>query len=447
MKLNKLNMKRKSLLLMLLLVLLAPWAAKADVLTVADETGTNGTIPIYGFYSDDNYQHTQTIYPASMLTEMQNSQITKLTYYLQSAGETTLTSTYEVRLGTTTQSSFNTGEVNYISMTGTANYSGTLNVTNSSMLVEITLTTPYTYTSGNLVVDVRLVTKASGYTSTTFLGASGSTCHSIQSMNGSTQPPFSQGSAVTFMPKTTFTYTYVGAGVTCTPSFSSSSDYITNFSLGSINNSTGFSSGGYGSYTNLITNLQAGTTATASLSSSSGSGNHGAAVWIDFNDDGTFDSSTERVGTYGNSIQPSTTVQINLSIPSDAAAGRHTLRVVYRWNTAGTSIDPCVSASYGEGEDYTVNILPGPPTGLAANDITQNSAQISWTGQSSSYTVWYGGYEHQTILSQGFEGGSMPSGWSTETGSENGNYWTVATGRNDGNDGEFTAPIRAATML
>ena len=137
MKLNKLNMKRKSLLLMLLLVLLAPWAAKADVLTVADETGTNGTIPIYGFYSDDNYQHTQTIYPASMLTEMQNSQITKLTYYLQSAGETTLTSTYEVRLGTTTQSSFNTGEVNYISMTGTANYSGTLNVTNSSMLVEI----------------------------------------------------------------------------------------------------------------------------------------------------------------------------------------------------------------------------------------------------------------------------------------------------------------------
>ena len=77
------------------------------------------------------------------------------------------------------------------------------------------------------------------------------------------------------------------------------------------------------------------------------------------------------------------------------------------------------------------------PTNLAADNITTNSAEITWNGNSDSYTVWYGGQEQQTLLSEGFEGGSMPSGWSTTTGSSNSNYWTVATGHNSGDDGTF----------
>ena len=44
---------------------------KSEPLTVANGTGRNSEIPFYGLYADDNYQHTQTIYPSSMLTNMQ----------------------------------------------------------------------------------------------------------------------------------------------------------------------------------------------------------------------------------------------------------------------------------------------------------------------------------------------------------------------------------------
>jgi hypothetical protein len=44
----------------------------------------------------------------------------------------------------------------------------------------------------------------------------------------------------------------------CTPSFSNTTDYIANFTLGEINNSTGFSTNGYGDYTNLSASLEPG---------------------------------------------------------------------------------------------------------------------------------------------------------------------------------------------
>ena len=139
----------------------------------------------------------------------------------------------------------------------------------------------------------------------------------------------------------------------CTPAFSSTSDYITNFSLGEINNSTGFSPGGYGNYTDLVANLTSGNNE-ASLTSSSGSGNHGVAIWIDFNDNLIFEES-ERVATYDN-VQGGQTVSIPVIIPADANPGSHRLRVIYQYNTAGLNINPCASASFGEAEDYTVNI-------------------------------------------------------------------------------------------
>src|SRR5690606_34816535 len=70
----------------------------------------------------------------------------------------------------------------------------------------------------------------------------------------------------------------------------------------------------------------------------------------------------ERVGT-ADGIQPSTTVDVPVAIPADAAAGEHRMRVVYQWNVAGDAINPCASASFGEGEDYTVNITEAPEPG------------------------------------------------------------------------------------
>lgn len=158
----------------------------------------------------------------------------------------------------------------------------------------------------------------------------------------------------------------------CTPAFSNNTDYIVNFGLESItNNNSGFSSGGYGNYTNLSTNLVENTNYTASLTSSTGSGNHGVSIWIDFNNNGTFETG-ERVGSLGNIVGPNQSPTIPITIPS-GNLGTHRMRVIYQYNVAGTSIDPCVSAAYGEVEDYTINVVAAceaPTVTLQATPVT-----------------------------------------------------------------------------
>ncbi len=180
-------------------------------LTVANGTGTNDEIPFYGLYADDNYQHTQTIYPANMLTDMQGGQIKKLTYYLSNAVTQDYGSTFEVRIGTTNSTSFSSGTVNYISLISSPVWSGNISLSSSRTLVFDFTSNPYTYTGGNLVVDVRITSLASGYQGFSFYGESGSTYYSVKDRSTSSLPTTS-GSAVSFMPKTTFTYTTSGGG-------------------------------------------------------------------------------------------------------------------------------------------------------------------------------------------------------------------------------------------
>jgi len=147
----------------------------------------------------------------------------------------------------------------------------------------------------------------------------------------------------------------------CIPAFTAVTDFIVNFGLEDIqNNDSGQSAGGYGDYTSMSTDLNADQVYTATLTSSYGSGSHGVAVWIDFDDNGTFDDS-ERVG-HLDGIYPDETHDISLTIPADVS-GQHRLRVIYQYNIAGEEIDPCASATYGEAEDYMVNIIGGEPGG------------------------------------------------------------------------------------
>ena len=220
----------------------------------------------------------------------------------------------------------------------------------------------------------------------------------------------------------------------CVPSFGSNTDCITNFTLGDINNTTASSSTlGYGNYTNLSTSLEPGVTATASLTSGDGSGTHAAAVWIDFNDNLVFESS-EKVGTQDN-IGASATVNITLSIPNDAAVGSHRLRVVYQYNTAATSIDPCASATYGEAEDYTVNIVTvtcPAPTNLTATNVMPTSATLNWNGDAESYNVRYKIAASDTpAFSDDFETGL--SNWTTVDADGDGFNWASHINTGSGN--------------
>ncbi len=128
--------------------------------------------------------------------------------------------------------------------------------------------------------------------------------------------------------------------------------------------------------------LQAGTTYNINVTYGSYSSQN-AAVWIDFNQNGIFETS-ERVGyTISSSSTAFQTVSFPITLPCNPTPGTYRMRVRDVYGTTGSSIDPCLNYFYGETEDYDVNILPPPPcpapTGLAVSNFTADGADFTWT--------------------------------------------------------------------
>ena len=189
-------MKRKSLLFLLLIALLAPWAAYAqETLTVHEGTATSNNVPVHGLWADA-YLKCEMVYPATELSDMEDGTISKLTFYASSPAAAAWSGTFQVFISEVSETT-----ISAFAGPGTVVYEGTLNGTQSSMDIEFT--TPYTYGGGNLLVGVYQTVKGSysgiTWTGETVNGASGQG-YSSSSLNGIT---FAQKN---FLPKTTFTY-------------------------------------------------------------------------------------------------------------------------------------------------------------------------------------------------------------------------------------------------
>lgn len=139
------------------------------------------------------------------------------------------------------------------------------------------------------------------------------------------------------------------------------------FSLGTINNSTSCATGGYGDYTNMSTDLEQGSTNTLTIQS--GYSGQTASVWIDFNDNFLFEASEMVVDNFSFGTSSATT---DIVISSTADLGQHLMRAKTNWNSAGNATvdDPCADVTYGETEDYMVNIIAG--SGVGVNEIYSN---------------------------------------------------------------------------
>lgn len=108
-------------------------------------------------------------------------------------------------------------------------------------------------------------------------------------------------------------------------------------------------------------------------------------VFIDYNQDGTFDPVTERVFTGGptgpTSATPVTTfVTGSITIPFSSLTGITRMRIVLREGGNATS-PPCGTYTWGETEDYLINIVPGPPCGLTNAGIATSTLANVCTGQ------------------------------------------------------------------
>lgn len=139
-------------------------------------------------------------------------------------------------------------------------------------------------------------------------------------------------------------------------------NYFTNFAtsgaISDVSNATGYATGGYANYTSqIITQARLGTV-TVNTAYNSMVGGVGIAMWVDWNQDGTFDNTTERV--YNSAAYLSTAPVVNFTVPNTALLGLTRMRIVVDWNA--TSPSACNAAmTRGEAEDYGFEVVTVPP--------------------------------------------------------------------------------------
>src|SRR6056297_3549945 len=146
-------------------------------------------------------------------------------------------------------------------------------------------------------------------------------------------------------------------------------EWIDLVQLNEIDNSTG-SNGGYADFTSMTANVTPGSSQTIYISCGFASSSYTEYwhVWIDWDHSGTFDTDERMV--YGSSSS-SETLSATFTVPSDAQLGTTPMRVTMKYNAAATA---CETFSYGEVEDYTVNVLEAGSSAIAS--YTYRSEQL-----------------------------------------------------------------------
>ncbi len=129
-------------------------------------------------------------------------------------------------------------------------------------------------------------------------------------------------------------------------------EYISGVVFGTINN-TGTSASGYSDYTNLSTEVNTGETYDITITNGNIYDSDDLGIWIDFNQDSDFEDAGENVVCAVNDGADGT---YQITIPSDATSGETTMRIRLKYfgDDCGS---PCGTTTYGEVEDYSVNIM------------------------------------------------------------------------------------------
>ncbi len=185
----------------------------------------------------------------------------------------------------------------------------------------------------------------------------------------------------------------------CTSAATSTADEeIFNVTFGSLNNSStcatlapgaGSILNRYSNYTGYagapVATVLRGLSTPLSIQIGTCGGNftNSIAAWIDYNQDGTF-ATTERVYVSTGGTAGPHTETANVLIPVTATPGTTRMRVVNVETGVPTGILPCGTYTWGETEDYTVNIVvPTPCTGAPAPGNTVSTLSSVCSGTNS----------------------------------------------------------------
>lgn len=213
------------------------------------------------------------------------------------------------------------------------------------------------------------------YSGATLLGNTAATSASITGLTASTTYNFTvkakdaagnASAASNVLSVTTGSGTTPPVAYCASKGNSTSDEKINKVVFGTINN-TSTGTAGYEDFTAQIADVNKGTAYTITITPkwTSTTYNEGYAVFIDYNGDGDFSDAGETVFT--KAASKTTPVSGSITIPATALTGNTRMRVSMKYNGIPTS---CETFSYGQVEDYTLNIKPaGTVSSLARNTV------------------------------------------------------------------------------
>ncbi len=205
-----------------------------------------------------------------------------------------------------------------------------------------------------------------------------------------------------------------------------SEEWIDAVIVNTLNNvSGGAGTNGYSDFTGMMsTDVETYNTYDITLTPGFAGQNYNEywVIYIDYNQDGTFDQANELA--FDGEAATTEVVNGTITIPSDATLGLTRMRIIMRFGNGGpnpTAPGPCNDINYGEIEDYCINILQGTvpcesPENLSSNTITENTATLQWNASAigESYNVRYKAVAGTTWTTDNTSGTSLAIAGLTE---------------------------------
>ena len=177
------------------------------------------------------------------------------------------------------------------------------------------------------------------------------TATNLQGSDGETKTNYIEVTNVTSGP-------CAATGTTC-------DEYISNVTLGSINNTTACTN--YASY-GASTTLTVGSAYNISIDLGQAYIDDEIAAWIDWNDDDDFADANEQISYTLLDAGSAVPIVDNFTVPTGTAAGTKAMRVRISYSVDG-AISPCGTSTFGEVENYQVTVTTSGGSGFEENGI------------------------------------------------------------------------------
>ncbi|MFN0032796.1 MAG: GEVED domain-containing protein [Flavobacteriales bacterium] len=234
-------------------------------------------------------------------------------------------------------------------------------------------------------------TNSATYSSTTLVTGSVVSCVMTSSLSCAS-PTTATSNSITMTVNTVITY--------CTASTTNITyERITNVTMGSINNTTANSS--YSDYTAQSTNVVAGGSTSITVTIGTAYSTDQILVWVDWNNNGVLTDAGEAEWTSATGVGPHTGA---ITPPAGTSSGAKRMRIRLTDTAAGANLTPCGASTYGEVEDYTLNVVSAMPELDEENTPTEQRTADSISREALKFNIYPNPNRGQFTINAEFAG-------------------------------------------